>query len=293
MLEILYNVIIIIIIGVIVFFSYFFISAYRILKTPKNWPAKYLKKNKSSIENKKIFVMIGDSITQGTVGANYTKIVEKSLNSSLKVVEIVNAGLNGDFVLNVLRRIDDIINCKPDFVTIMIGTNDAGAVFAPDVIDTFRKLKKVPLEPEYWTIHQYKQDLTEIISRLKKDTDAKIAILSIPTIGEKFDHPVFDLSLEFARTIKEVASEKDIIYLPLSEKMVEYLEENTSNEKYPYEEDLKMMMRGIFAHYFFGKSWEKIARKNGCHLHIDHLHLSETGATMVANLVENFYTENK
>ena len=293
MLEILYNVIIIVIVGVVVFFAYFFITLYRIFKKPKNWPAKFLKKNKNSIENKKVFVMIGDSITQGTVGKNYTKMVSKHLNSSQKVVDLINAGLNGDYVLNVLRRLDDIISCKPDFVTIMIGTNDAGVVYAPDGIDAFRKLKKVPLEPEYWTIPKYKKDLTEIISRLKKETNAKIAVFSIPTIGENFDHPVFDLSLEFTRTIKDVASELSITYLPLSERMVEYLKEHPSSEKYPYKEDLKMMLRAIFAHYLFGRSWEKIARKNGCHLHIDHLHLSETGATMVADLIENFYKENK
>jgi lysophospholipase L1-like esterase len=218
-------------------------------------------------------------------------MVSKHLNSSQKVVDIINAGLNGDFVLNVLRRLDDAIKCKPDFVTIMIGNNDARAVFAPDVIDAFRKFKKVPLEPEYWTIQKYREDLTEIISRLKKDTNAKIAILSIPTIGENFNHPVFDLSLEFARTIKVVASETNVTYLPLSEKMVDYLKEHSSNEKYPYEEGMKMMIRALFAHYF-GRSWEKIARKNGCHLHVDHLHLNKTGASMVADLITNFYKEN-
>jgi lysophospholipase L1-like esterase len=249
-------------------------------KLPDNNPSRYIKRKKNGVKDKTIVVLIGDSITHGRVGTNYVKLLEERLGEKY---EFINAGINAELAWNVLQRLDEIIKCKPDVVTILIGTNDANGAYTPENQIDHVKRMKLPRNPSREWYHEI---LTALVTRLKQETDARIVLLSIPTMGEIPDHPAFIQTIEFSKTIRKIAEETSCFYLPLNEKMISYLQEHPGNPKYPYEDGRKEMIKAIIRHYLFRKSWDDIAANSGFRLHIDYLHLNSFGAILIVDQIE-------
>ena len=92
-------------------------------------------------------VALGDSTTHCTGKSGVTEetvwrtLLAKGLADRLGgQVEVINAGVNADVTPLVVARLDgDVLAHKPDWVTVMLGTNDAGYFRPPDgVADTPR-----------------------------------------------------------------------------------------------------------------------------------------------------------
>ncbi len=103
---------------------------------PDNSPAAFLESNPDRT-GKKVVVCVGDSITHGRVSHNYVDMTAGKLSDRGFI--IVNAGVNSELAYNVLSRIDEIIRCKHDYVTILIGTNDANSSLSQE--NTARAVK--------------------------------------------------------------------------------------------------------------------------------------------------------
>ena len=110
-------------------------------------------------------VALGDSITNG-VGQSGLKetetfrdITRRELTRRLgKTVEMVNAGVNGDIVTLAIKRLQaDVMDRKPDVVTIMFGGNEAG--FYRPQTNNFADTPRLPRE-------QFKVALGKIVDRL-------------------------------------------------------------------------------------------------------------------------------
>ena len=85
-------------------------------------------------------VFFGDSLTQGTLGANYVNKVAAALRGH----HFINMGINGDTSLNLYRRVNrDVIAQQPDSVFIMIGINDATSYSEPGTRPYFRFNKRI------------------------------------------------------------------------------------------------------------------------------------------------------
>ncbi len=232
--------------------------------------------------------LIGDSITHATVSANYVNLVESRLNQDpTKKLKTINAGINGEFAYNVLQRLDPIIQCVPNVITILIGTNDAYGSFTPERQRKQMRKWKLPELPDENNFRTY---LTAVVTKLKTNTHAHIGLLSIPTIGEDPTTREFAQSRKYSQIVKEVTSTTGVAYLPLNEVMVDFLQIHPSTQKLPFKWYLFAIVKSILAHAF-GKSWANEAKANGFQLHTDHLHLSPKGASMVADLITKFYKE--
>ncbi len=79
-------------------------------------------------------VALGDSITNG-VGLSdvreeetFRHLLQAELPQTVGYkVEVINAGINGDITTLAVHRLEtDVLQHKPDYVTIMFGVNDAG-----------------------------------------------------------------------------------------------------------------------------------------------------------------------
>lgn len=262
------------------------------MKKPENHPNQYLKKNPEPKENnqKKIFVCIGDSITHGRVGINYVDIIKKKLKEKYgDSFEIINAGINSEHAYNVLQRLDPIIKCNPDYISILIGTNDANW--------SFRRLAQIWVKytmhlAEIPTVKFYETSLDAVLTRLRKETHARISILSLPTIGEQINHPILNHMLQFNEVIKKMAEKHQITYLPLFEIMDQYLKDNLKSNPYPYRHQTLIMIGALFRRFIFKKEYDSIALKKGLLLHIDQLHLNSKGASMVADLILPFFSQS-
>ncbi len=256
---------------------------YQAMKLPNNTPSKYLRQQTKSDGHKKVVVLLGDSVTHGRIGVNYVDMVEGQLEGDQ--FEIINAGINSELAWNNLQRVDEVIQCDPDIVTVLIGTNDANATLSTDTMRSYVRRMKLPREPDSdW----YRESLSSLVKRLKTETNAQIALLSIPTIGEEANHPAFIRSSEYSSIVRDIADETDVTYLPLHEKMIEFLRDTPGTPTYSYEKSFIGMFKAIFKRYLLRKSWNSISNNSGFSLHVDYIHLNTAGARMIADLIGEF-----
>ena len=272
--------IIVIIVLIIAILSY---GLYRAQKKPDNSPARFLAVRKAKAEDK-IIVCIGDSITHGSVSYNYVDLLSQRLGN--RGYTLINAGINSELAYNVLQRIDEVTRCEPDYITILIGTNDANASLSEANSQRAVKNMKLPRKP---TAEWFRENLIGICSQLKSKTGAKIALISLPPIGEDLRHAAYTRTASYSTIIRDVASREGIAYLPLHEAITDYLKEQKHRPKLTYDGEWKSVMyKSIFLHIIFGRSFDKISSYNGFLIVTDFLHLNSRGAEMVANLIEGF-----
>ncbi|MHA1121234.1 MAG: SGNH/GDSL hydrolase family protein [Candidatus Heimdallarchaeota archaeon] len=281
------NIVLIVIFGFILLSGILFLIYYqsimwKIYHYPRDNPYNYVKKmkRKRKTSKKKRIVFIGDSLTHGILSVNYIEMLTKKLG---KNYDYINAGMNAELSYNVLLRIESIIACKPDFLTILIGTNDANAEIknVPDK----KMLEKLNL-PGKPNKKWYIENLEKIITELKEKTDAKIALCSIPIMGEEFSSTAFKQSIDYSKAIFEIANKHDINYLPVNEKMIEYLKQHPSTPKYPHEK--RLVEEASLKHFLFRKSFDKLSEEYGFSLLVDHIHINTEGAKIVADLMLDF-----
>ncbi|MGP8153154.1 MAG: SGNH/GDSL hydrolase family protein [Smithella sp.] len=251
---------------------------------PANNPIVFQQQRRDA--QKKILVCIGDSLTHGTVSVNYVDMLSSRLAD--RGIMVVNAGVNSEMAYNVVQRLDAIVACRPDYITILIGTNDAAASLSPKNAQRYIKEMKLPQSPaREW----FRENLLKICTELRARTHAQIALLSLPPIGEKLDHPGYTASEAYSRVIQEVATAQHLAYLPLHENMTALLRSRKPHPRYPYRDDERLMYITIARHYLLGQSYDEISRANGFLLLTDHMHLNSTGADMVSDLIESFVTK--
>ena len=101
---------------------------YQSMRHPKNAPSKYLKQKTQGKNRKSVVVFMGDSITHGRIGVNYVDMIKEQLDDQQS--EFINAGINSELAWNNLQRVDEVIQCNPDIVKVLIGTNDANATLS-------------------------------------------------------------------------------------------------------------------------------------------------------------------
>ena len=247
-------------------------------RLPKNRPENYKRQ-----DNKKVIVLAGDSITHGQIGENYVSMLAKYLDASQ--FDFVNAGINSHLAWNLLQRVDEIIRCDPDYVTILIGTNDANAARSEEEGKGYKKRMKLPRLPDQeW----YKEALYEIVTTLQEKTHAKIGLISIPPIGEDPEHLAYKISSEYVKSIEAVSNQTGVKYIPFHEMMVEYLEKHPGNPTYPIENSVREMIVACSKNHILKRDWDSIGKAKGFQLHIDYLHLNTKSASMLTNLIEEF-----
>ncbi len=280
---------VLIVVLVLLYTALFLIIEPKANKEPDNNPAHYLAEVKANSENK-VLVCAGDSITHGRVSHNYVDDLAARLSD--KGFDVVNAGINGDLAYNVLVRADEIVACDPDYISIFIGTNDVLGSLGEKQAEAQIKKKNLPQEP---TEEFFRECLTELVKRLKENTDAEIAVLSIPPVGEDHDQVPYLRSVEYSGIIKEIAAEYGLTYIPLSEKMTEYLKEKGHEPGVSYEgkgQFTFVMYVAVLKRYVLGRSYDEISAANGLLLMSDLVHLNGVGADMVSDMIEDFVMKN-
>ncbi|MHA3963491.1 MAG: SGNH/GDSL hydrolase family protein [Candidatus Thorarchaeota archaeon SMTZ1-45] len=182
---------------------------YQSMKKPEKTPSTYLRAHPQKDVRKSVVVFLGDSITHGRVGVNYVDMVQERFES--ESFEFINAGINSELAWNNLQRVEEVIQCDPDVVTVLIGTDDVNATMSSDAMKSYVMRMKLPRDPDSsW----YEDCLQSLVKRLRTETNARIALLSIPPIGEDFSHPAFIRSSEYSSIIQHIAEEMNVAYLP-------------------------------------------------------------------------------
>jgi lysophospholipase L1-like esterase len=162
-------------------------------------------------------VALGDSITNGAglagvKGAEtFRELTRRELAEKLeKPVEVVNAGVNGDIVTLAIKRLKmDVLDRKPDIVTVMFGGNEAG-FYRPEtngLADTPRVDRQ-----------QFQAALGTIVDRLQA-SGITVVLMTCPPMTERYGgmhlepyrkHGINFLVKNYAQTMRDVAAEKKV-----------------------------------------------------------------------------------
>jgi len=270
----------IVILGIVLIFGLLYAWLYR--KVSKHIPENYPNsKNRQQIDtSKKVLVCFGDSNTHGNVSYNWVN----DLSSQLTDYQVFNAGINSDLTYTLLRRIDDVIACKPDFITILIGTNDVNSTMGKVMEKRYQDLGRVSKDTSP-NFEDFKKNYIEIIRQLKAKTNAKIAVMSLPVMGEDLKHEANQKADKYSEFVKQLAADEQLIYLPVREKQKEFLQKNLQPLKYTFEDTYKLLNFSVISYYLLGKSWDEISAKHGFQLTPDNLHQNSIAGGMIRDLV--------
>ena len=231
---------------------------------------------------KPVVVCCGDSITHGHIGYDWVSALRKKDDSKI----YINAGINADLTWNLNERVDNIIKHNPDYITILIGTNDAiGSQNIKHIQDYYVSTKGLPRLPH---IDWYSSELERFISTVTVQTDAKIAISTLSWLGEQSNAEIIKVVKDHNDIIRSLSKKYDLTLIDLFKHFEDLID---SNNSVPYTTTEWRRLRGLRAvilHYVFGWSWNRTGEKYSLKLLCDHIHLNERAGTIFERLIEDF-----
>ena len=234
---------------------------------------------------KPVVVFCGDSITHGHIGYDWVSALRKKDDSKI----YINAGINADLTWNLNERVDNIIKHNPDYITILIGTNDAiGSQNIKHIQDYYVSTKGLPRLPH---IDWYRSELERFITTVTVQTDAKIAISTLPWLGEQSNAEIITVVKDHNDIIRSLSKKYNLTLIDLFKNFEDSID---SNNSVPYTTTEWRRLRGLRAvilHYVFGWSWNRIGEKYRLKLLCDHIHLNEKSGAIFQNLMEDFINE--
>jgi lysophospholipase L1-like esterase len=230
-------------------------------------------------------VCFGASLTAGTVSCDYLALLRD--RPELAAFRFVNHGVNGDLAWNGLQRLDAVIAEKPDFVTILIGTNDVNATLSDRNRLRYVAFNHLPVN--HPDLPWYEENLRAIVTRLQRETPARLALLTLAIIGEDLAHEANQRVVSYNEAIARVARDAGLPCLPLHDRMVAYLREHEPDRAglpppLAYRDGLHHVGNALALHDQ-GLSWDEVSRRNGLLLTTDTLHLNSRGAGLIADLI--------
>lgn len=234
-------------------------------------------------------VCFGASLTAGTVSFNYLDLLEA--RPALAGFRFINHGVNGDLAWNGLQRLDAVIAEEPDFVSILIGTNDVNATLSERNRLRYKAFNHLPVRP---TLEWYEENMRTIVARLKAETPARLALMSLAPIGEDLGHEANVKIERYNDVVRQIARHEAVDYLPLHETMTAYLRDHEAERarlapRLEYRDGLHNTGNALALHTT-GLSWDEVSQRNGLLLSTDTLHLNSRGAGMIADLIEGWLT---
>jgi lysophospholipase L1-like esterase len=122
-------------------------------------------------------------------------------------IEVVNAGISGHKSNDMLERFGrDVIDKKPDLVTISVGVND--------VWHGFYDNHPLGDGPRGIPLNTYRANVEEMVNRAQKE-HARVVILSTTVIHEELDGPENVKAVQYNAALREIAKSHDALFIDL------------------------------------------------------------------------------
>lgn len=109
-----------------------------------------------------------------------------------------------------------------------------------------------------------------------------------PPLGQLIDSPANDVIRSLNTAIASVAEATGETYLPVYERMVSYLAAADGTDGKPFTGDWRIGARSLSQHFIVGRSYDAIAEREGLLLSPDYVHLNTAGASIVADVAQEF-----
>jgi acyl-CoA thioesterase I len=222
----------------------------------------------------KTLVCFGDSLTAGTIGVSYVDL----LRAQLPGVRVVNAGVDGDTTLNLLRRLDrDVVPWRPDVVVLLVGLNDLGTAYGePAIRPYYRFVKGVA---SAITPRRFAQLYRRLIAALRARTGAQIALCTLTTLGERPDDPTQATIDGYSTIVRALAYQEQLPLIDLRAAFSSAIAA-APHDGPPYHIWTPLLDRAAIR--WRGQSYASLGARRGYRLLCDGAHLSAAGAALVA-----------
>lgn len=179
------------------------------------------------IKQTDLFLFIGDSITESgrfedaeEVGFGYVRLIRDylAINYPNQLPRIVNKGISGNHITDLATRWDrDVIELKPDFVSVCIGINDV-----------WRRLDHP--EKELILPDRYEEIFRNLLDEVKSKTNAKL-ILMEPTIhGEEVESLGNKMLVPYVEVVQTLTKEYNAILVDTHQVLIDYLKQHPSKK---------------------------------------------------------------
>ena len=153
---------------------------------------------------RRVYVAFGDSITEGYgVTRGFVSYLTEMILSHRSDLELVtfNTGMSGDTSRGGLYRLGrDVVEHRPDLVTINFGVNDAFSGISPE---------------------QFKNNLRDMVTRIKDSGCDRIVLLSCESIPEEWAE---EQVLPYWAAMKSLADDLKCVYADVHDKWLRELE---------------------------------------------------------------------
>lgn len=231
----------------------------------------------------KTVVCFGDSITRALlVSASYIEPLEERMGDRYR---FVNLGVNNDLTYNLLRRMDALVEEKPDIVFVLIGTNDV--TFSMSLWGGLYVIPRKRL-PRWPSLEWAYTNLRTIIRRIKDETGAVVAVGSIPVLGEDLKSAPMQRVRRYNAQAQKIAHQENAHYIPVFERMERYLRAEADGSGRPFRGSVRLMLRLAARRIIFSESFETFSQRQGFSILTDGVHLNSIGAGLIADELETF-----
>lgn len=235
---------------------------------------------------------LGSSSTAGK-GQAFDWIAELKKQPGNRRFRFHNFGVGGDLAFNALQRLPDVLACRPQIVVVWVGGNDVLALVSTKVRRFFRIFKHLPAEP---SLRWFRENLGEIVRRLKATGSVQVALCSLPPIGEDlssenpFQNRLNRRVAEYSAIIKEIAREEDVGYVAVYEAMCAHIATSPGRAFTRFR--FLSFYRDAFRVLVLRKSPDEVALLNGWRFHTDGVYLNSRGGMIAVDLVQDFLQRN-
>jgi lysophospholipase L1-like esterase len=256
-------------------------------RPPSNDAYHYVRWKASNKSDAPTLVCLGDSLTHGTFSAPWVEdIVEHAPSwSKEQPLHVVNCGQNNLVTHTCLHeRVDWTLACQPQYVVVMIGTNDCRGVY--------NRGWRWQLETMWWTPEPLCLDVLEcnIESMVQKLVHAhplrQVGLCTIPPLGEDLRNranvevvgPANERIRRIAAKYPDQCALLDV-YRGLTSQI------RQDQLKWPVRLFFLPAIVFAFPRFLFGTSLKTLGKIINNQVMFEGLHLNETGGQVITTLV--------
>lgn len=292
-------------IGVALFLTHAvaFITIEQISSIPANEPRRFMTYSRRVGARKPTLACLGDSLTHGQCSGSYTPEIPIRVADKLGLeppdrsktfrdpVWVVNCGQNAltsHVILN--ERLNSSLSCYPDYIFIMIGTNDVLSMCRPWLARHIVKTNELPEVPSMKVLEK---NIDGILSYIEQSSPmVHVGIATIPPITEDLLSKENKLVRQANEIIKRVAEEYNkVSVVPVFELLEQEIEKN-KRRGISIEIGTMIMypMNAIF--HLLPVTWNMMSSMLGHAVLVDGIHLNEAGSDVVADAVADWLVEH-
>jgi len=201
--------------------------------------------------------------------------------------EIINDGVNGRTTKDGLKRIPKLVACKPSAVVILLGTNDMYRQSSDS------RREKASL--------QIVANIESLVDNIRWGVQScRIAIVSLPIIGEQLDSAVNQSIATTNVRLNELCEKKSCSLLPLNTFQIatigarmEMKQSNDNGEMgapllRPRNPTTALVLTSAVAHVMMHKTCGEVSVNNGLTVTTDCIHLNDIAGAHLALLIARF-----